>query len=68
MIVEPLPPLAALLVEHDALQERLADIAQERAGLDAQMLANLAAESAVHRMAADLVQRIEQLADGTVLS
>lgn len=65
-----LPPLQRFLIEIEALEERLADIAQERAILNAEidkgvpgarsaLVANAASESAIRRMALDLHRRVE---------
>lgn len=66
-----LTPIARLDVECSALQERLRDIAQERVliladveagkpGARSQLVANIASEGAIRRMARELLGRVER--------
>lgn len=66
-----LTPIQRLDVESCALQERLRDIAQERVliladvekgkpGARSQLVANLASERAIRRMASELLARVEK--------
>lgn len=72
-ITEPdLTPMQLLDIECEALRERLNDVAQERTivlrdieagkpGARSQLLANLASERAIRRMARDLASRVVEL-------